>query len=49
MVGSAAMPDPVRDTEERGESAGPGSPPQEGERLEPDPVEPGEVAGTPVN
>ncbi len=33
--------------EERGESAGPPSP-QEGETLDPEPVEPGEVAGTPV-
>jgi hypothetical protein len=33
--------------EERGERAGPPSP-QEGETLEPEPVEPGEVAGTPV-
>ena len=33
--------------EERGERAGPPSP-QEGDTLDPDPVEPGEVAGTPV-
>ncbi len=33
--------------EERGERAGPPSP-QEGETLDPEPVEPGEVAGTPV-
>ena len=33
--------------EERGERADPPSP-QEGDTLDPDPVEPGEVAGTPV-
>ena len=47
-MGSPAIPEPVLE-EERGERAGPASPPQDGDRLEPDPVEPGEVAGTPVN
>ena len=41
---SPAIPDPVLE-EERGERAGPPSAPQEGDRLDPDPVEPGEVAG----
>ena len=35
--------------EESGDTAGPPSAPREGDRLEPDPVEPGEVVGTPVN
>ena len=47
-MGSPAIPEPVLE-EERGDTAGPPSPPQEGDRLDPDPVEPGEVAGTPVN
>ena len=34
--------------EERGEEVVPPSPPQEGDRLEPEPVDPGEVAGPPV-
>ena len=44
VMWSPAIPDPVLE-EERGERAGPPSAPQEGDRLDPDPVEPGEVAG----
>ena len=48
-VMGSVIPEPVLE-EESGDTAGPpGSPPHEGDRLEPDPVEPGEVAGTPVN
>ena len=45
----SVIPEPVLE-EESGDTAGPpGSPPHEGDRLEPDPVEPGEVVGTPVS
>ena len=44
----SVIPDPVLE-EESGDTAGPPSAPREGDRLEPDPVEPGEVVGTPVN
>ena len=42
----SVIPDPVL-AAERGETAGPPSP-HEGDRLDPDPVEPGDVAGAPV-
>ena len=38
----SVIPDPVLE-EESGDTAGPPSAPREGDRLEPDPVEPGEV------
>ena len=41
------MPDPVLE-DERGETAGPPSP-HDGDKFEPEPVEPGDVVGTPVN
>ena len=44
-MGSPAIPEPVLE-EERGETAGPPSAPQEGDRLESEPVAPGEVAGS---
>ena len=44
----SVIPDPVLE-EESGDTAGPPSAPREGDKLEPDPVEPGEVVGTPVN
>ena len=44
----SVIPDPVLD-EESGDTAGPPSAPMEGDKLDPDPVEPGEVVGTPVN
>ena len=47
-VMGSVIPDPVLE-EESGETAGPPSAPREGDRLEPEPVEPGEVVGTPVN
>ena len=50
----SVIPEPVRDTEDSGDTAGGGpgpaeAPPHEGDRLEPEPVEPGEVVGTPVS
>ena len=44
----SVIPEPALD-EDSGETAGPPSAPSEGDRLEPDPVEPGEVVGTPVS
>ena len=44
----SVIPDPALE-EERGDTAGPPSAPMEGDKLEPDPVEPGEVVGTPVS
>ena len=44
----SVIPDPALE-EESGDTAGPPSAPMEGDKLEPDPVEPGEVVGTPVN
>ena len=54
-VMGSVIPEPVRDTEDSGDTAGPPgpgpaeSPPHEGDRLEPEPVEPGEVVGGPVS
>ena len=44
----SVIPDPALE-EESGDTAGPPSAPMEGDKLEPDPVEPGEVVGTPVS
>ena len=42
----SVIPDPALEDDS---GDGPPSPGQEGDRLEPEPVDPGDVVGTPVN
>ena len=47
FIGSV-IPDPVLD-DDSGDTAGPPSPAHDGDKLDPEPVDPGDVVGTPVN